>query len=75
MLPLASLLRLLLFIMNSLTPIAIPCWIRDSQVPKAREVYGSSYYGPPEGNSYHGPFYASDIYGQPGNPNREAISP
>jgi len=44
-------------------------------VPKAREVYGSSYYGPPEGNSYHGPYYASDIYGQPGSPNREAICP
>jgi len=44
-------------------------------VPKAREVYGSSYYGPPEGNSYHGPYYASDIYGQPGSPNREAIAP
>jgi len=44
-------------------------------VPKAREVYGSSYYGPPEGASYHGPYYTSDKYGQPGSPNREAICP
>jgi len=44
-------------------------------VPKAREVYGTSYYGPPEGPSYHGPFYTSDVYGQPGSPNREAICP
>jgi len=44
-------------------------------VPKAREVYGSSYYGPPEGASYHGPYYSSDKYGQPGSPNREAICP
>ena len=44
-------------------------------VPKGREVYGTSYYGPPEGPSYHGPFYESDVYGQPGSPNKESIAP
>ena len=44
-------------------------------VPKAREVYGTSYYGPPEGPSYKGPFYTSDVYANPGGPNREAICP
>ena len=44
-------------------------------VPKGREVYGTSYYGPPEGPSYHGPFYASDAYAQPGAPNKESICP
>jgi len=44
-------------------------------VPKAREMYGTSYYGPPEGPSYHGPFYTSDKYAQPGSPNKESICP
>ena len=45
------------------------------QVPKGREVYGTSYFGPPEGPSYHGPYYTSDIYAAPGSPNKEAIAP
>ena len=44
-------------------------------VPKAKEVYGTSYYGPPEGPSYHGPYYTSDVYAQPMGPNKEAICP
>lgn len=44
-------------------------------VPKGREVYGTSYYGPPEGPSYHGPYYTSDKYAQPMGANREALSP
>lgn len=44
-------------------------------VPKAREVYATSYYGPPEGPSYHGPYYASDKYFAPQPPNKEAVSP
>jgi len=44
-------------------------------VPKAREVYGTSYYGPPEGPSYHGPYYTSDKFASPGSPNKEAICP
>lgn len=46
-----------------------------SQVPKAREVYATSYYGPPEGPSYHGPYYASDKYYPPAPPNKEAVAP
>ena len=44
-------------------------------IPKSRELYGTSFYGPPEGNSYHGPYYASDAYAQPSAPNKEAICP
>lgn len=44
-------------------------------VPKSREVYATSFYGPPEGPSYHGPYYASDKYTQPMSPNKESISP
>jgi len=44
-------------------------------VAKAKEVYGTSYYGPPEGPSYHGPYYESDVYQQPSSPNKESICP
>jgi len=44
-------------------------------VPKAREVYGTSYYGPPEGPSYHGPYYESDKYYAPGATNKESVCP
>ena len=44
-------------------------------VPKAHEVYATSYYGPPEGPSYHGPYYPSDVYKQPMSPNKESICP
>eukprot|EP00322_Chrysochromulina_rotalis_P015201 CAMPEP_0115866356 /NCGR_PEP_ID=MMETSP0287-20121206/20205_1 /TAXON_ID=412157 /ORGANISM="Chrysochromulina rotalis, Strain UIO044" /LENGTH=216 /DNA_ID=CAMNT_0003320917 /DNA_START=104 /DNA_END=754 /DNA_ORIENTATION=- len=44
-------------------------------VPKGKEVYGTSFYGPPEGPSYHGPYYTSDKYYAPSSPNKEAICP
>lgn len=43
--------------------------------PKAGEVLGTTFYGPPEGPAYHGPRMKSSAYNAPAACNREAIAP
>lgn len=43
--------------------------------PKAKEVIGTNYFGPPEGPAYHGPAMPSSKYHQPMSYNKVAIAP
>ena len=46
-------------------------------VPRAKEVIGSTFYGPTIGNSYHGPAMVDDPMGfvRPSSPNKVADCP